>query len=476
MTKSPVDVKSVQRNYLTKQEVEKRVQNGQILIIYNNKVYKLNKWIKHHPGGELAIINLVGKDATDAINVFHPDYVFNSKIHNFYIGEYGPGDSEENIIYSQTSANEPELLLTLAKEKSISMAFRRLESKIKERGLYDCNYWNYAYETVRYIILIITAWYLVIYGTTKFHYFISSICLGLFWHQLAFTAHDAGHNGITHSLYVDNLIGIFIADFLGGLSIGWWKKNHYVHHIVTNHPEHDPDIQHLPFFAITTKLFKDLYSSYYKRTLYFDSFARFFVSYQHYLYYIILCFGRFNLYALSINHLSSEKNLIFRNLEISSMILFWCWFSYLLSYLPSLPTIILYILVSHMVTMILHVQITLSHFGMSTADYGPLESFPRKMCRTTMDVDCPWWMDWFHGGLQFQTIHHLFPRIPRHNLRSCQPLVKEFCEEVGIKYHIYGFVKGNGVVLSALKDVANQVKLLKTVVNENNNKYFTTEE
>ncbi|CAG8534726.1 11097_t:CDS:1 [Racocetra persica] len=476
MTRPSVEVKSAQLNYLTKREVEQRVRNGQMLIIYNNKVYKLNKWIKYHPGGELAIINMIGKDATDAINVFHPDYVINNKIHNFYIGEYDFGDSEENMIHSQTSTNEPELLLTVAKEKSISMAFRRLESKIKERRLYDCNYWNYAYETVRYIILITTAWYLVIYGTTTFHYIISSICLGMFWHQLAFTAHDAGHSGITHNLYVDYLIGIFIADFLGGLSIGWWKKNHYVHHIITNHPEHDPDIQHLPFFAITTKLFKNLYSTYYKRTLYFDAFARYFVSYQHYLYYIIMCFGRFNLYASSIIHLSSEKNLMFRNLEISSMILFWCWFSYLLSYLPSSFIIILYVLISHMVTMILHVQITLSHFGMSTADYGPLESFPRRMCRTTMDVDCPWWMDWFHGGLQFQTIHHLFPRIPRHNLRSCQPLVKEFCEEVGIKYHIYGFVKGNGIVLGALKDVANQVKLLKTVAKGNNDKYFIAED
>ena len=26
-------------------------------------------------------------------------------------------------------------------------------------------------------------------------------------------------------------------------------------------------------------------------------------------------------------------------------------------------------------------------------------------------------MDWFHGGLQFQTEHHLVPRMPRHKLR-----------------------------------------------------------
>lgn len=51
-----------------------------------------------------------------------------------------------------------------------------------------------------------------------------------------FTAHDAGHMGITHIFAVDSAIGIFIADFCCGLSIGWWKRSHNVHHLVTNHP------------------------------------------------------------------------------------------------------------------------------------------------------------------------------------------------------------------------------------------------
>lgn len=51
-----------------------------------------------------------------------------------------------------------------------------------------------------------------------------------------FTAHDAGHRAITHIFVVDTLIGMFIADFCCGLSIGWWKSSHNVHHLITNHP------------------------------------------------------------------------------------------------------------------------------------------------------------------------------------------------------------------------------------------------
>ncbi len=51
-----------------------------------------------------------------------------------------------------------------------------------------------------------------------------------------FTAHDAGHRGITHNFVIDTLIGIFIADVCCGMSIGWWKCSHNVHHLVTNQP------------------------------------------------------------------------------------------------------------------------------------------------------------------------------------------------------------------------------------------------
>jgi fatty acid desaturase len=37
-------------------------------------------------------------------------------------------------------------------------------------------------------------------------------------------------------MFADTLIGAIIADLLCGLSIGWWKSSHNVHHLITNHP------------------------------------------------------------------------------------------------------------------------------------------------------------------------------------------------------------------------------------------------
>ncbi|KAG9580735.1 fatty acid desaturase, partial [Aureobasidium melanogenum] len=148
--------------------------------------------------------------------------------------------------------------------------------------------------------------------------------------------------------------------------------------------------------------------------------------------------------------------------EIAGQCFFWYWFGYQVLYksIPDGWSRFAFIMISHAVTMPLHVQITLSHFAMSTADLGVNESFPQRMLRTTMDVDCPQWLDFFHGGLQFQAIHHLYPRMPRHNLRRAQKLVQEFCDEVGIPYAIYGFYDGNKEVIGRLGDVARQAKIL----------------
>jgi delta8-fatty-acid desaturase len=346
----------------------------------------------------------------------------------------------------------------------IVQKYRELHERIEADGLYKCQPFAYGLECVRYslffisfVLLFRAGWYLT-----------SAIPLGCLWHQLTFTVHDASHMGITHDFHTDSVIAMTIASYMGGLSACWWKQNHNVHHLVTNSPEHDPDIEHMPFFAISHRFFENLYSSYYEFTMKYDAFAKFMIRYQNSLYYPIMCFARFNLYRLSWGYLFFGKGprkgpaWWHRYYELAGLFFFWTWFGYGVVYkgIPDNWTRFVFVMISHVITMPLHVQITLSHFAMSTADLGTTESFPQKMLRTTMDVECPQWLDFFHGGLQFQAIHHLFPRIPRHNLRSTQKLVQKFCDEVDIPYALYGFVEGNQVVIGRLGDVSKQAAIL----------------
>ena len=370
-------------------------------------------------------------------------------------------------------------------QRNISINFRKLHQKIRESGLYVCDLSKYSSEVVRYVML-----FSLFILTLRYEWYITSaVFLGLFWHQIMFVAHDAGHLAITHNFELDTIIGILVADFCCGLSIGWWKSSHNVHHLVPNHPvclepsticmllrrsthkqiqEHDPDIQNVPIFATSSSFFNSLCSSYYGSIFFWDAAANLLVPLQKYTYYPVMCVARFNLYFLSWCYLISDKaarlpsSTWTRPLEILCMLCYWYLFGYCLVWLsiPTWPLRIAFVLVSHITTMPLHVQITLSHWGMSTTDLGASESFAQKQLRTTMDVDCPAWLDFIHGGLQFQSVHHLFPRMPRHNLRAAQKLVREFCKEIGIKYTIFGFVDGNEVVLGRLGEISKQLELL----------------
>ncbi|KAE8325737.1 fatty acid desaturase-domain-containing protein [Aspergillus sergii] len=522
---------------LSRRWIEGQIAEGKHVIVYDDRVLKVDAWIKFHPGGDKSIKHMVGKDATDEINALHskearqrmlafqigriqgpwlnflppiqggkfrpyseatctsdedssgqdmstpPSPIFDSVDAKSGLRRRKSVSSDTSVSSSATSEFEPkpffldartqeEIVLDVTKypsldtesQESIKKKYRALDQRIRDEGLYNCNYFSYFIECCRYTLFAALSYLFLRSGW----YATSGFFLGCFWHQLVFTAHDSGHMGITHHFHVDSVIGIIIADYLGGLSLGWWKRNHNVHHIVTNAPEHDPDIEHMPFFAISHRFLTSLRSTYYERIMTFDAFANFMLRYQNYLYYPILLFGRFNLYRLSWEYLlcgqAPKKGPAWwhRWFEMAGQVFFWYWFGYAVVYrsIPDWSSRLVFILISHMVTAPLHVQITLSHFAMSTADLGVNESFPQKMLRTTMDVDCPTWLDFFHGGLQFQAIHHLYPRIPRHNLRRTQKLVMEFCRDTGIPYAVFTFYDGNKEVIGKLGDVAKQVRIL----------------
>lgn len=550
-------------NTLTRAQLAKRIAHGETLVLRGRTIYMLDNWLKRHPGGELAILHFVGRDASDEIEVYHSEetlrrmrvFAVATLTEDSWHGKDGAGykplippvqlgyrsgrldhpDAHEDLwrrkrlsisaghdrprrelspmtdsdsgyesrgqddddddvdnrdpsmIRPQTfplpvrllepPPDDPELVLP-AKEKQVSLAFKELHQQVKDAGLYTLRPSGYARECVRYFSLGLTAYLLWHHADGyRYRYLLSSFFLGLFWHQLTFSAHDAGHAGITHVHAVDRAIGLLIADFIGGLSLGWWCDNHDIHHLVTNHPEHDPDIQHMPFFAISPRFIPatspantptpslGLWSSYYRRVLTFDAPARLFLRAQHQLYYIVMSLGRFNLYANSYSFLAlkARRDKWFLA-ESVGIVVFWSWFGALLASCPDWTTRIAYLLISHVATSPLHMQIVLSHFAQSSVDVGLSESFAARQVRTTMDVACPRYLDFLHGGLHMQVSHHLFPRLPRHNLRECRDrFVRPFCDEWGLRYQEYSFHEGNRRVLGVLRDVADQVSILHKV-------------
>lgn len=269
----------------TRQEIAERILQGENLVIYRGQLLRVpHSWLQAHPGGGLAILHFVGRDATDEIDAFHAEPTLQKKVLNYVIGkvelekggiwqpltppvatgwgwvrqegkdgkqgrwvreasvrthEDDPSLSTSEILlvapektslsqsqpYSQETTPSIQTLipppssLSLEEQTEYSKAFSDLHQRISDAGLYETPYWTgYGPEVLRYLTLITIAAVTYAYGW----YMTSAVFIGLIWHQLSFLAHDLGHMGVTHSWVLDRILGIFIADFCGGLSIGWW--------------------------------------------------------------------------------------------------------------------------------------------------------------------------------------------------------------------------------------------------------------
>lgn len=54
---------------LTSTEVEKLLFEGRQIVILDGTVLQLDGWLNEHPGGRLAILHMVGRDASNEIHM-----------------------------------------------------------------------------------------------------------------------------------------------------------------------------------------------------------------------------------------------------------------------------------------------------------------------------------------------------------------------------------------------------------------------
>lgn len=62
--------KSRKETILTRRQIEGLIADGRSIIVVENKVLKADAWLKYHPGGDKAIMHMVGRDATDEVNAY----------------------------------------------------------------------------------------------------------------------------------------------------------------------------------------------------------------------------------------------------------------------------------------------------------------------------------------------------------------------------------------------------------------------
>jgi len=422
-------------NVYTMEEVAKHNTFEDCWIVYHENIIDVSGW-KRHPGGRLLLERMAGRDATDEIKQYHFDLSIKKYLPMRCIG---------------TVSDAP-------KPTPIQKDFRQLFQYFHKEGYFEPRLKDYVIKSFFCTIFFVTVWIMVIFSDSNAIHLCAAIILAIFFQQVAFIGHDLGHISVFCHRYQDAYMGLIAGNFLTGITLDWWKATHNVHHCVPNSLFDDPDIAHLPVFAVSPKFFKSIYHTFHRRVMEFNVFAqKICIPYQHYLYYPIMGFARYNLYLQSIIRLIKEPNIEKRFLEGLTLLGFYCWYFFLVSHLNSGVMIVAFTILSHACAGLLNVQITLSHFSMPVnegrkCDYGG--DFYRRNIESSMDISCSKWMDWFHGGLQFQTLHHVYPRMPRGNVRKSLPYIVALCKKHGITYKVMNFIDANIDVLQKLKETA----------------------
>jgi len=434
---------------VTWEELKKHTSEDDLWVAIDGKAYDLSGWAATHPGGIQTITMSAGRDMTDEFNAYHPNYV-RHMLGRFQVGEMETGCRPDLPEYQKEH--------------------RRLVQKFRDMGLYETNYLFY----VRRVALMAFLFGMGLYfALARKQVVPAGLFIAAFWQQAAFLGHDAGHSGITHIRKWDSAIGLIAGNLCNGIGISWWKNTHNVHHIMTNSADHDPDIQHLPVFAISEKYFGSLFSKYHSATMVFDKTTQFLISYQHWYWIPLLMFAKWSLYGQSIAFILMHKTYVPIALEAGTMAGYFAWYFSLAFSFGSLWQTAAFILVSHMAFGILHLQITCSHWAAETYMGQPEDGeFLKMQLQGTINWTCPRWLDWFHGGLQFQIEHHCFPRLPRHNLRYVSTVLQSACKEYGLEYRAPTFPGIVYMTYQTMYDAAMRARGV-TKFNDNVEKKFS---
>jgi fatty acid desaturase len=240
--------------------------------------------------------------------------------------------------------------------------------------------------------------------------------------QIAFVGHDAGHRQIFRSRRANDLVGLVHANLLVGVSYDWWVAKHNRHHSNPNHQDLDPDI------SITALAFTaDQASSRH-------GLVRLVARYQAWLFFPLLLLEAAHL------HLASSKAIL-RGSGRANLVEGLVLVAHVAGYLTAvvlvlspLQAVAFVVVQQGLFGLYLGCGFAPNHKGMPTLTQADQLDFVRRQVLTSRNVAGSRLVDFVLGGLNYQIEHHLFPNLPRPNLRRAQPLVQAFCSQHGLPY------------------------------------------
>ncbi|HEY0259752.1 MAG TPA: acyl-CoA desaturase [Lacisediminihabitans sp.] len=305
-----------------------------------------------------------------------------------------------------------------------STDFAELSAQIRGAGLLRrrrVSYW------VRFGIITIALAALVVLFVRVGDTWWQMITAGIFaivLTQAGFLGHDAAHRQVFQSSHWNNWASLVIGDLFVGMSVGWWNNKHNRHHANPNRIGYDPDIN-IPVVQPDSLVELRRRSRLVEWTLAHQS-----VGFVPFLFLQGLI-----LHIQSLQRVFGRADVPHRHVEIGLILLRLGGFTGLAFLVLSPGRAAAFIGVQLAVFgFYLGAVFAINHMGMPIVPKSVKLDFFRRQVLTARDIRGGRLMSFAMGGLNYQIEHHLFPSMPRPQLRRAAPLIQAYCAERDVPY------------------------------------------
>ena len=300
--------------------------------------------------------------------------------------------------------------------------YAQLSRQIKQAGLLERRPAYYVAKIAATVGLLAAGWAVFILVGNSWWQLAVAAFLAVMFTQVGFLGHDAGHRQIFGSRRANYVLGVLHGNLGIGLSYGWWVNKHNKHHAHPNTEDADPDIMlgALAFSAAQAKISGPL--------------ARLIYRYQAYLFFPMLLGEAISLHTSSIRALTSRTSR-HRPLETGLLAAHAVGYLAVVFLVLSPVKAVVFILVQQgLFGLYLGSSFAPNHKGMPILEAGDRTDFLRRQVLTSRNVRGGWLTDFALGGLNYQIEHHLFPSMPRPNLRRSKAMIETFCQQRDLPY------------------------------------------
>ena len=299
--------------------------------------------------------------------------------------------------------------------------YAELKRLIIESGLLARQPGYYTFKLVSTLGLLALSLTFLVVIDSLWLLFLNAVFLAFIFTQIGFIGHDAGHRQIFRSPQRNDMVGLFV-NLLLGLSRTWWVDKHNRHHSNPNQPGLDPDT-FIPIMAFSEQQATSR-----------QGFYGFMVKYQAYFYFPVLAFQGLGVRLASLQYLMAS-GAKYRFIEPTLMAVHLALYLGLAYYLLGLWPAVLFVLV-HQAFFGLYSGSVFApnHKGMPILEKDSDMDFLRRQVITARNIYGHPLTDFLYGGLNYQIEHHLFPNMPRNNLRKARKVIKAYCTARSIPY------------------------------------------